>query len=72
MMATILGHFEKDFPNHPQTAAALLTAARFTAHDLGNFDGGRKIIARLQSTYPEIHSNKTFRALSAILMEADS
>jgi len=72
IMVTILTHFEKDFPNHPQTTAALLTAARFTAHDLDNFEGGREIIAHLQSTYPEIRGDKTFQALSTILMEQDS
>jgi len=69
IMVSILRHFEEDFPNHPQTAETLLTAARFTAHDLDDFDSARKIVTHLHATYPSIHSNKTYEALSSILID---
>ena len=69
IMVSILRHFEEDFPNHPQTAESLLTAARFTAHDLDDFDSARKIVTHLQATYPSIHSNKAYQALSSILID---
>lgn len=68
IMVSIIRHFEEDFPNHPKTAEILLTAARFTAYDLDDFDGARKIINHLHTTYPSVHSNKSYRALHSILM----
>ena len=69
IMVSILRHFEEDFPNHPQTAESLLTAARFTAHDLDDYDSARKMVTHLQATYPSIHTNKAYQALSSILID---
>lgn len=69
IMITLLRQFEEDFPNHPQRADALLMASKFCAHDLGDFESAREIMAHLRAQYPAIHADKTYQALQAILSE---
>ena len=67
IVVSLLSHFEEDFPEHPRRSEALLVAARFTAEDLGDFEGAREMMEHLHTTYPEVVSNKEYQALTVVL-----
>lgn len=67
ILVHLLSNFETDFPKHPRRAEALLLAARFTAHDLDDFEQAREIMARLRSGFPDILDDPKFTALDAVL-----
>ena len=67
IVVAILLFFEDDFPNHPDTAQALLLGAKISADDLGDFNTAKIFMRILRRKYPEIYSDETYLALRKIL-----
>jgi len=67
IIVNMLKFFEEDYPKHPKTAEALLTAARISADDLDDFTTAKTIMLNLSRNYPAIRSDQTYQTLRKIL-----
>jgi hypothetical protein len=67
ILAHLLSHFDTDFPNHPQSAEALLLGAHVTAHDLDDFARARQLILHIRIHHRHLQKDPRFQALAAVL-----
>lgn len=64
---SVLKYFKEDFPNHPDTAQALLLAAKMSADDLDDFKTAKTLMRELRRKHPSIYTDETYLALRKIL-----
>jgi hypothetical protein len=67
IIAHLLAHLPDDFPGHPRSGEALLSAARITASDLDDFDTSTVLLDRIRKSYEEQRRDPEYRQLRRIV-----